>query len=680
MTILLFVVAVAQTITPLEDRVRIHNATAQPVALRRVTVKEVPLRLSPEAVALVLSGWQGPSNVRRIAAAKLVSKTVLQIWDPARGEATQVGFTTFDRADAYVEIEGGVARAVCDFNGYLLAPGATVESERVEVMRGGDPVEALHQWASRVQRHYRPRIWPTTPVGWVGWSWVDGFHHEKYEDVVRRNAAAIRARLRGFEVPYLWVSLGNLRDREPGNWLVWNEELFPSGPRKLVADLREQDFTLGLWAGIFWMSSRLKQASEELRLAFLQSEGKPITVAHRELGDQFVLDPTHPRAQEFIARTFRAYREWGIRYYMIDFLYSVSNTTPGRFLPDAYANAKLVPAAEAYREGLRVIREAVGPDTYLLSSTGPTLQNVGLVDGARVGTDYGEGRPLDGPGKAFWPATFVVNRPDFWTSHRRATDALATHFFTHRKLFLADSGNVLTIDKPVPANDARITATIFGINGSPMMMGDDIDRMSPERLAMLKQLLPRSPEAAEPLDLFTAPEPGYPKVFRVAVETPWEKYSLYAIFNYGDEILQQTVALREPGRQTVWDFWEERQLGMVERELRLTVAPRSVKLVRVAPERSHPWLLSTDLHIRQGQSEIESVEWKDERLTVVARRPAGESGNLFLRVPKGRRLKEPRGWFIAKDGNDEALIVRAPVNFDAGGRAEVRIEFTGADR
>ena len=44
---------------------------------------------------------------------------------------------------------------------------------------------------------------------------------------------------------------------------------------------------------------------------------------------------------------------------------------------------------------MSVIRKAAGDDTYLLSSTGPTFQNVGLVDAARMGSDYGEGRPLD---------------------------------------------------------------------------------------------------------------------------------------------------------------------------------------------------------------------------------------------------------------------------------------------
>ena len=90
------------------------------------------------------------------------------------------------------------------------------------------------------------------------------------------------------------------------------------------------------------------------------------------------------------------------------------------------------------------------------------LQLVGMVDGMRTGRDYGEGRPLYGPGKWYYPATYIINKPDHWQGHRAATEAMATNFFTHRKLFVNDSGNVLTLDQPIPLCEAQIVATIFG--------------------------------------------------------------------------------------------------------------------------------------------------------------------------------------------------------------------------
>lgn len=630
----------------------LRNGSAAPVKLGRFVLARATG--VPGDRALVMSGWQLPNLVQPTAGKKLVSKTLLQLWDPAGAApaAVQFGFVTFDRINTEIEIENGTVSAVCDFEGFVLAPGATIASERLRIACDNDPIAALHAWGEAAAAHYRPRLWPTTPSGWVGWSWVDPFNQERYEDVVRRNARAIREKLPGADLGYIWVSIGNLLDREPGAWLEWNRKLFPSGPQALVRDLDAQGFKLGLWAGAYWVSSRLETRVAQLRPAFLLKDGQPMSMPHRDLGPQYILDPTHPLTHAWFREIFTTWREWGVRYYMIDFVHSVSGTTPGRFVADGYHNRALVPSVEAMRDSLKVIREAAGDDTYLLVSTGPTFQTVGLLDAVRAGTDYGEGRPLDGPGKGFFPATFIVNKADYWTSHLRAVQAWATHFFAHRRLFIADSGNVLTVDKPVPLPDAQISATIFGLNGSPLMIGDDVDRMAPERLALLRQQFPRLPEAGEPLDLFESVEPDYVKTFRLRVRTDWDNWDLFAVFNFGAEALHRVL----PAAGAVWDFWDERYTGVAAGKLDVVVPPRSVKLLRVAPARAHPWVLSTDIHIRQGQAELTGVAWDEAALEL--RFTTARAGNVFLRVPKEFRLAEPKGLWIAKDGNDASLLVR----------------------
>ena len=118
-----------------------------------------------------------------------------------------------------------------------------------------------------------------------------------------------------------------------------------------------------------------------------------------------------------------------------------------------------------------------------------------IGNGQRVGSDYGEGRALYGPNKGFYPGTFVINKPDYWTSHRTGICSMM-YYFCHRKLYLSDSGNVMTIDKPIPLADAQISATVFGINGGPVMLGDDIDRMDEDRLLMVRQSSRACPKRA----------------------------------------------------------------------------------------------------------------------------------------------------------------------------------------
>lgn len=74
-------------------------------------------------------------------------------------------------------------------------------------------------------------------------------------------------------------------------------------------------------------------------------------------------------------------------------------------------------------------------------------------------------------------------------------------------------------------------------------------------------------------------------------------------------------------------------------------------------------MLSTDIHIRQGQAELTTVAW--DAATRSLRLRATRGGNVFLRVPKEFRVAEPAGLWIAKDGNDATLIVRVPLGTEA---------------
>jgi alpha-galactosidase len=91
------------------------------------------------------------------------------------------------------------------------------------------------------------------------------------------------------------------------------------------------------------------------------------------------VDLTHPAAREYLWGAFRALSEAGFDYFKLDFLYG--GTTPGPRHDPA-----VTPVA-AYRSGLELIRDAVGPEAYLVGCGAPILPSVGLVDAMRVSPD-----------------------------------------------------------------------------------------------------------------------------------------------------------------------------------------------------------------------------------------------------------------------------------------------------
>ena len=101
-----------------------------------------------------------------------------------------------------------------------------------------------------------------------------------------------------------------------------------------------------------------------------------------QLGEPLAaLDCANPDVLAWLAALMRKVRAWGFGYAKLDFLYA--GALPG-------VRGSGVPREAAYREALRVMREAIG-DAYLLVCGAPVVPSVGLCDALRVGPDVARG-------------------------------------------------------------------------------------------------------------------------------------------------------------------------------------------------------------------------------------------------------------------------------------------------
>ncbi|WP_127585603.1 alpha-galactosidase [Paenibacillus koleovorans] len=639
-----------------------------------------------ETVVLCQSAWVTNNMVKRLDADPQVhtSKTIGLLYNPTSKLALNTGFLTFDRINTEVvyeyTAEGTILlQAYCDFDGYELLPEARIDSEVAAFEMVDDPFVALENWASRVNRQYKPIFANKPSVGWIGgWTWRDGFSQQTYEELVLENTTAIQERLGGFGVSNIWVSIANLKDMLPGNWMEENREAFPHGWKWLIEKLKRNEQRLGFWIAPFWIPDKLNGLYEEHANHLLKMDGKQIRFDSKwrygksgelpveERAGFYSLDGSHPGTREFLQQVFEFYEELGIRYYMTDFLFAGSGTTPGHFIYNEYHDRTMVKGPEVYREALRQIRQAAGEDTYILSSTGTTFQNVGCVDAVRVAVDCGEGRPLI-KGMNEYPAMYTINP---WNVMRDVASNMAATYFTDRKLYYNDAFNVMTIDKPIPLNEARITASMFGLSGGPIMLGDEIVSISEERLNLIKKCLPQYEKMAKPADLFTSVYPDWPKVFNLKVSKPWEEWQVVGLLNTEPttkifELAMHELDLDSQTDYTVFDFWDEMYLGEARGTLTVEVPPYSIKVLRVSQARNHPWLLSSDMHITQGGVELEQLKWNPEKryLQGVCVRPRGETGNLYFRLPKWWKPVRYDGLRTAKVPMDKSVLVMKRIDF-----------------
>ncbi len=153
---------------------------------------------------------------------------------------------------------------------------------------------------------------------------------------------------------------------------------FPSGMNALAEKIKSTGRNAGLWLAplIAVESSRLFRTHPDWFLR--DSDGKFVSAGFNWGEQLFALDTTHPAALEWLAALMQQVRTWGFDYLKLDFLYA--GALPGK-------RNNEMPREEAYRHGLKVMREAMGSDAFFLTCGAPILPSLGLCDAMRVGPD-----------------------------------------------------------------------------------------------------------------------------------------------------------------------------------------------------------------------------------------------------------------------------------------------------
>jgi alpha-galactosidase len=220
-------------------------------------------------------------------------------------------------------------------------------------------------------------VGPLRPPPTVWCSWYHYFEHVTQADV-EENLAAIGEL--GLDVDVVQIDDGY--QAEIGDWLTLSDRF--ASLRAVVDDIRSAGRRAGIWVAPFLMGARSAALREHPEWAI--GGAAPGNGWGQDLA---ALDATHPGAEAWLREVFGTLRAMGIDYFKIDFVYA--GAMEGRRADPS------VSGIDAYRHGLRVIREAIGPDAYLLGCGAPILPSVGLVDAMRVGPDIGHHfEPLDG--------------------------------------------------------------------------------------------------------------------------------------------------------------------------------------------------------------------------------------------------------------------------------------------
>ena len=322
----------------------------------------------------------------------------------------------------------------------------------------GSPVEQLfEEYAVRTAAENGVHVRPWNPVGWS--SWYHYFTNLTFADVEKNLRVARR------DFPFEVFQIDDGFESDIGDWL----DVKPGfcGLADLAALIRGHGYHAGLWTAPFSVAetSRLYENHPEWMVA---EAGRPKRCYRGWKKDIDSIDTTHPGAKAWLFETFTLLKKMGFDYFKIDFLFSAAMTG---------TRWRSVTPIQAYREGMDVVRQAVG-ESFVLGCGAPLLPSIGAVDGMRVGEDTA---PFWNPGlsgiqgaNAYWALKNPILRS-----------------FMHKKWWLNDPDCLLLRrqESALTPNEIEMYARTAGALDNMIIESDDLELVDEEGRELLREAI-----------------------------------------------------------------------------------------------------------------------------------------------------------------------------------------------
>ncbi|HEY0186671.1 MAG TPA: glycoside hydrolase family 36 protein [Cellulomonas sp.] len=314
-------------------------------------------------------------------------------------------------------------------------------------------------------------VLPTDP-GAVWSSW-----YSYYEEISRAELDRIVPELPG--LGFGTVQIDDGWQVRVGDWQP--NAKFAAGMRDVAGSIVDRGLRPGLWIAPFIALPDAEVVQRHPELLLRGPDGQPVHAGSNWGSHYLTFDLTRQDARDHLAETVgRAVHDWGFTYLKLDFINA--GAVDGRRSQDIGREA-------AYRLAIETVREAVGPDVYLLGSGAPVIPSLGVLNAVRTGPDvapmwdnYATDDPSDATARN--ALTNAVHR--LWLRGLIGLDPDAV-YFRHRRSLLNDE----------QMQWLRDSATISGFRA----VSDPPAWLAPEEQAELRAYLADEP-AIEQVDRY----------------------------------------------------------------------------------------------------------------------------------------------------------------------------------
>jgi hypothetical protein len=435
------------------------------------------------------------------------------------------------------------------------------------------------------------------------------------EDLVLANAAVAAKHFKplGFEI--IQLDHGWQRGDVTGDWIA--NERFPHGLKWLADELKSRH---GLRLGLWIAPTDVAETSEIFRQHpewMLKDEGGKPRVNWRWYWKPnpncYELDASNPAADQFIRETFARLTGDGASYFKIDFIAASAGEHFFQSDPNVTRGWPVL------RKSMEAVRRGAGAGATIRYCQTPSLLSAGLADSA-----YGGDDTLD----AGLNGDISVLRVN--------AQHLAASFWANDRLYHREVCD-MSVRMQADVEEARMRLALMTLAGCSISFSDELQYLPASRIRMMQACLPPGNPPMKPLDLF---ERKIPSVWRVHCRNEADEWDVVGLFNFENKPEERTVdfaalGLPPDADATVFEFWEERFLGVHRGNFTLPMPPQSSRVLSIRRLGNHPQVIGTDMHLLQGYHELKRLGWDEKTLTLsgeVERMP-GISGKVFIYVP-----------------------------------------------
>jgi alpha-galactosidase len=512
---------------------RVVNEGTEPVQIKEVVLFDLVLSM-PATTRLYGEGFQMlsqtggtlglPADLGNYSDAKHYNLAApagakafygMMMLSPSTRDNHLLGFTSCRRFIGQFYLSYPSLKVVVDAEGGELRSGESWQLEPFTYQSGGDREELLQSLSSQLLANHPPLRFPSPPTGWCSWYC---FGPRVTAKQVLDNLDFIAKHTPGLR----YVQIDDGYQPAMGDWLETGSA-FGGDVQGVLKQIRKRGFEPAIWVAPFVAEEKSHVFQQHPDWFVKDTEGKPlrsdrVTFGGWRRGPWYVLDGTHPAVQQHFEEFFRTMkRDWGCTYFKLDanFWGAIHS---GRFYDPRATRI------EAYRRGMEAILRGV-ENSFVLGCNHPIWPSLGLIHGSRSSNDI----------KRTWERIETTARQNL------------SRNWQNGRLWWNDS-DAIVLTGDLPDNEFQFHATAIYASGGMLLSGDDLTKISAEKLAMLRKLQPPSGVAARfEDDSF--------RLGRVRIG----KREIVSILNWDDT--PQNISVRLNRRCRITDFWSDAALG-----------------------------------------------------------------------------------------------------------------------